>query len=69
MLVRTAALPCRLSQSLNIVLQETYKAYRDPDTGKPAPIPMIISDLSMSIVAGGFAAIAQAREIADPIQA
>jgi len=29
-----------------------YKAYRDADTGEPASLPMVVSDLTVMFIAG-----------------
>lgn len=34
------------------IVQESYKAYRETSTRQPAPLPLVISDLSMNIDAG-----------------
>jgi len=31
-----------------------YKAYRDADTGEPASLPMVVSDLTVMFIAGVF---------------
>jgi len=50
MLVHSAAL--QLYSIDSPFLQESYKAYREIHTGQPAPLPLIVSDLAMNIVAG-----------------
>jgi len=50
MLVRSVAL--QLYSINSPLLQESYKAYRELHTGQPAPLPLIVSDLGMNIVAG-----------------
>ena len=39
-------------------MQESYKSYRDSETGEPAPLPLVASDLSQMFIAGELATIA-----------
>jgi len=40
-----------------LTLQATYKAYRDEDTGEPAPVTLVVGDLSMLFFAGESGAL------------
>jgi len=51
-----------------LILQNSYKTHREAETGEPAPLSLVVSDLCVMIIAGGFALVAPERPTADSYQ-